>query len=88
MEDTLFPKDVIIANKLKYGPILPRSPFEIPLVNIAFYFNKKARDSIKVNWWSYKRLSGTSTIKNGDVLVYKNFRSNNTFAKRCIGIPF
>ncbi|AUP78494.1 signal peptidase I [Flavivirga eckloniae] len=86
MEDTLFPGDVIVVNKLKYGPILPRSPFEIPLVNIAFYFNKKARDSMKVNWWDYKRLSGTSTIKNGDVLVYKNFRSNNSFAKRCIGI--
>ena len=30
MENMLYPGDVIVVNKLKYGPELPRSPFEIP----------------------------------------------------------
>ena len=86
MENTLFPNDIIIVDKLKYGPRLPRSPFDIPWVNIAFYFNKEARDSIKVNWWDYKRLSGASKIKNGDVFVYENFSKNVFFVKRVVGI--
>lgn len=86
MENTLFPNDIIIVDKLEYGPRLPRSPFDIPLINIAFYFDKKARDSIKVNWWDYKRLSGASKIKNGDVFVYENFSKNVFFVKRVVGI--
>ncbi|WP_298344609.1 signal peptidase I [uncultured Algibacter sp.] len=87
MEDTLFPKDIIIVNKLKYGPKLPRSPFDIPILNIAFYFNKKAKEKIKKNWWAYKRLSGYSNVKNGDIIVYENFRKNFFFVKRCVAIP-
>lgn len=87
MENTLFPKDIIIVTKLKYGPKLPRSPFDIPLLNIVFYFSKNAKARIKENWWSYKRLSGYTSIKNGDILVYENFRKNYFFVKRCVGIP-
>ena len=90
MENTLFPKDVIVVNKLKYGPKLPRSPFEIPLINIAFYLNKKARSDMNTNWWTYKRLSGTSTIKKGDVFVFDmKFGPNKktTIVKRCMGTP-
>lgn len=63
MENSLFPNDVILVNKLKYGPRLPRSPFDIPLVNIGYYFNDNARKRIKKYWWPYKRLSGTSQIQ-------------------------
>lgn len=86
MSNTLYTNDVIMVNKLKYGPTLPRSPFDIPWVNIAFYFNKKARDSMYINWWNYKRLSGTSTIKNGDVFVFTMFKKNMVIVKRCVGI--
>lgn len=86
MENTLFPNDVIVVNKLKYGPKLPRYPFEIPWVDIAFYFNKKARGSMNTNWWPYKRLSGTSKIKNGDVFVFTMFKKNMVIVKRCMGI--
>nr|WP_302849924.1 signal peptidase I [Polaribacter batillariae] len=86
MNDTLYTNDVILVNKLKYGPKLPRSPFDIPWLNIAFYFNDKAKKRIKENWWKYHRLSGYSRIKNGDVLVYEYFSKNNFFVKRCVGI--
>lgn len=86
MEKTLLTNDVILVNKLKYGPKLPRSPFEIPWVNIAFYFRKEARKSIRDNWWSYKRLSGTTNIKNGDIMVFDMFDQKMIIVKRCMAI--
>lgn len=86
MSNTLFTNDFILVNKLKYGPKLPRSPLEIPWVNIAFYFNKKASMNMRTPWWDYKRLSGTTTTKNGDVAVFTTFDKNMVMVKRCIGI--
>lgn len=87
MNNTLYTNDVIFVDKLKYGPKLPRSPFEIPWLNIAFYFNDNARKRIKENWWPYKRLSGYSTIKNGDVVVFTMpFGNDITIVKRCMAI--
>lgn len=86
MNNTLYTNDVIVVNKVKYGPKLPRSPFEIPWVNIAFYLNEKARKSIKDNWWDYHRLSGTTPIKNGDVIVFDMFSQNIVIVKRCMAI--
>lgn len=88
MENMLYPGDVIVVNKLKYGPKLPRSPFEIPWVNLAFYMNEKARSRIKKTWWDYTRLDGTTTIKQGDVFVFSLDQSRDYFVvKRCVGLP-
>ena len=88
MENTLFTKDVILVNKLKYGPRLPCSPFEIPWVNIAFYFNDNAKKRIDENWWSYRRLSGTTRVKQGDIFVF-NFpgKKKTIVVKRCVALP-
>lgn len=90
MQSTLVPNDVILVNKLAFGPKLPQSPFEIPWVNIAYHFNKKAKVRINETWWAYKRLSGASTIKKGDIIVF-DMESNNgnkrTIVKRCVGLP-
>jgi signal peptidase I len=88
MENTLFTNDVIVVNKLKYGPRLPRSPFDIPLVNIGYYFNDNARKRIKEYWWPYKRLSGTSQIQQGDVMVFNStWRKDYILVKRCVALP-
>lgn len=88
MENLLYPEDVIVVNKLKYGPKLPRSPFEIPWVNLAFYMNKDARSRIKEIWWDYSRWGGTTTIKQGDVFVFSLNTSLTFFVvKRCVGLP-
>ncbi|MEO9572290.1 MAG: signal peptidase I [Polaribacter sp.] len=88
MKNTLFPNDVIVVNKLKYGPRLPRSPFDIPLVNIGYYFNENARKRIKQYWWPYKRLSSTTEIKQGDVIVFNsNWRKDFFLVKRCVALP-
>lgn len=85
MKDTLFTGDVILVNKLIYGPKLPRSPFEISLINLVFYFNNTARTKIDQDWWPYKRLKGRSEIKQGDLLVYQLSR-NFFVVKRCVAV--
>lgn len=88
MENMLYPGDVIVVNKLKYGPKLPDSPFEIPWVNLAFYMNETARSRMKESWWDYKRLDGTTRIKQGDVFVFSLDQSRDFFVvKRCVGLP-
>lgn len=88
MENMLYPGDVIVVNKLKYGPKLPRSPFEIPWVNLDFYMNKNARARMKETWWDYTRWGGTKTIKQGDVFVFSLNTSLTYFVvKRCVGLP-
>jgi len=88
MEKTLFPGDVIVVNKLKYGPRLPQSPFQIPWVNIAFYFNDYARSKMKASWWGFKRLSGMQDVKQGDVFVFNLGLYKDFFVvKRCVGLP-
>jgi signal peptidase I len=88
MENTLFINDVIVVNKLKYGPRLPRSPFDIPLINIGYYFNDTARKRINQYWWPYKRLSGTTTIKQEDVIVFNSpWDKDFILVKRCVALP-
>jgi signal peptidase I len=87
MENTLFPEDIILVDKLKYGARLPRSPFEIPWVNLVFYFNDTAKKRIKENWWGYKRIIGLEKIKQGDVFVFNSVSSkNNILVKRCVAL--
>ncbi len=88
MKDALYTNDVIIVNKLKYGPRLPRSPFDIPLLNIVFYFNNESKKRINDNWWPYKRLSGITTVKQNDVLVFNStWRKEYILVKRCMALP-
>ena len=87
MKNTLFPKDIIIVNKLKYGPRLPRSPFDIPFINILYYYSENARKRFKEYWWPYKRFFGTDTIKKGDVIVFNSlFKKDFILVKRCVAV--
>jgi signal peptidase I len=90
MEGTLVPGDKIIVNKLNYGPRLPKSPYEIPWVNLICYLQANAATNTDSVYWEYSRLQGLSEIKNGDVFVFEHplwKNQNNTFIKRCIAIP-
>lgn len=78
MENTLFTEDIILVNKLSYGPTIPKNASEIPWIGLLFSKSKVSSDT-------YKRLSGVGTIQRGDVIVFR--RSNGTFVvKRCVGI--
>lgn len=88
MENTLVPGDKIAVNKLVFGPVLPRSPFDIPWINLLFFLNDKAKEKINAPWWKYKRLNGTSDIERGDVMVFTFSRnSRKCFIKRCVSLP-
>ena len=86
MENTLYPNDVILVNKIVYGPSLPTTPFEIPWVNFLFYLHEQSRAKLDKQWWKPRRFSGIATVEQGDVLVFQETR---TFfvVKRCVGIP-
>jgi len=88
MENTLLSGDKILVSKLNYGPKLPRSPFEIPWLNVVFYLNKNARAKADTTWWKYRRLPGFSEINRGDIIVFQFLDNNNeAFVKRCVALP-
>ncbi|WP_150450793.1 signal peptidase I [Arenibacter lacus] len=88
MEGSLLVGDKIVVSKLQYGPRLPKSPFEIPWVNLLFYINKEARANMDSVWWDYKRFNGYTKIKRNDVVVFNNTTDAKTFyIKRCMGLP-
>lgn len=88
MEDTIQPGDHILLTKLPYGPQLPRSPFEIPWLNLFFFLNQEARAKAGVDWWDYRRWEGYSSIKRNDIVIFKLSEENNQpYIKRCVGLP-
>ncbi len=90
MEDTLLPGDKILVSKLNYGPAMPHSPYEIPWLNLIWYLKNKNNSKPYSTYWNYKRLSGFTSIKNNDVLVFSFTlwdTRDNFIVKRCIGIP-
>ena len=88
MADTLLPGDKVLVSKLNYGARLPRSPFEIPWVNLGFYLNKKARSRLDSVWYKYHRIKGFSKVERGDVIVFNKPLNREIFLiKRCIGLP-
>ncbi len=88
MENAIMPGDIVVANKLVYGPRLPRSPLEIPWINILFYLNSKGKDSINKQWWPYYRLNGYSTIKRDDLVLFNSpTNPDMVLIKRCIALP-
>jgi len=90
MENTLIKGDKVLVSKLNYGPALPRSPFDIPWLNLIWYLQANASTKIDSVYWNYSRLKGVSRIKHNDVTVFlhpvKN-EKNNFFIKRCTGLP-
>ncbi len=90
MENTLFPGDLILVNKLDYGPKLPQSPFQIPGINLLLSFIYQDGESTEMNGWKYKRLKGYSEVTRNDVVVFRHPSSdhiNMFMIKRCMALP-
>jgi signal peptidase I len=88
MENTIIPGDKILVNKLSFGPRLPASPFEIPWINVLFYFNDEARKRIDEKWWDYRRAKGLSDFEPGQVMVFNYPEDDHVaYIKRCIAGP-
>lgn len=69
MENTLHPNEIILVDKLIYGPKLPRSPVEIPWIGILFRL-QKTENEIEM-WWPNGRLPGYGKFKSGDLMVFQ-----------------
>lgn len=90
MENTLFPGDKILVSKLDYGPAMPKSPYQIPWINLLWYLGAGKTTNMDSVYWEYKRLSGFSSVKHGDVTVFIHplwGNRDNFFIKRCVAIP-
>ena len=90
MESTLFQGDKILVSKLNYGPAMPKSPYEIPWINLIWYLSADKNANMDSVYWNYKRLSGFSSVKHGDVAVFIHplwGKRDNYFIKRCVAIP-
>lgn len=90
MENTLLTGDKILVSKLSYGPVLPKSPLEIPWLNLIWYLSKGRNANFDRVYWDYGRLSGFSSVKRGDVVVFLHplwVNRDNFFIKRCVAKP-
>jgi signal peptidase I len=81
MEDTLLSNDVIIVNKLAFGPKVINSLYEISWINLLF--GAKNHSHNQGNFKSI-RLKGLHTIKQGDVFVYRQPNESFFVIKRCV----
>ena len=90
MENTLLVGDKVLVSKLNYGPSMPKSPNEIPWINLFYYLSANKTTNLDSPYWDYCRLSGFSSVKYGDVIVFIHplwGKRDNYFIKRCVGIP-
>lgn len=88
MEDTLIVGDKVLVNKLQIGPRMPKSPFEVPWINLFFYLNRNSSTKMDSAWWNYYRFNGFNAIQRNDVIVFNHpDAENDFFIKRCIALP-
>lgn len=87
MENTLFPGDKILVSKLDYGPAMPKSPYEIPWINLIWFLSADKTTNMDSVYWNYNRLSGFSRVKRGDVTVFIHPLWRSFFVKRCVALP-
>lgn len=87
METTLVKGDRIMINKLYFGPRMPQSFSDIPLLNLLRYVNKGLRSKIDSKRWEYHKLWNNEIDRNS-VVVFNSPDDENTFLiKRCVGLP-
>ena len=87
MERTILPGDIVWGNKLTYGPALPKSPYEIPWVNLLTWMVEGSRADLERIWWEPKRLRGYRKASPGDIVVFVDPVRDGVMIKRCMGTP-
>lgn len=83
MENSLYKGDIILINKLCYGPLLPASLNEIPWLNLL-----SAQRTNTMEEASHIRLKGYADVKRNDIVIFRPVgKSDDPYIKRCIGLP-
>ena len=87
MEQSILIGDYILVNKLFYGARMPRSPLEIPWVNL-FALDAHFFPWFRDTHWGYSRLSDALSVSRDDVVVFEGPWDNETvLVKRCKALP-
>lgn len=79
MERTLLAGDYLFVSKISYGPKLPNTPLSFPFAHNTMPFTRNVPSYLEWIKMPYKRLTGLSTVKNNDVIVF-NFPEGDTVA--------
>jgi signal peptidase I len=77
MEKTLLVNDFLFVNKVAYGPRIPTTPLAFPFVHNTMPFSETTPSYLKWIQIPYKRLSGYTSVKRNDVVVF-NFPAGDT----------
>nr|WP_303318483.1 signal peptidase I [Flavivirga sp. MEBiC07777] len=83
MERTLSKGDIVVVNKLEYGPKVPNKLSDIPFGNL---FNKTNEKQKKINPQNV-RLKGFDDIRRNDIIVFERPIKHKKLIKRIIGLP-
>ena len=78
LEKTLLTGDYLWVNKTVYGPRVPMTPVNFPLVHSSLFGIKSYLDSPSL---PYKRLKGLRNVEEGDIVVF-NFPAGDTVATK------
>ncbi|MDE6041318.1 MAG: S26 family signal peptidase, partial [Muribaculaceae bacterium] len=78
LEKTLLTGDYLWVNKMVYGPRVPMTPVNFPLVHNSIFGHKSYLDNPSV---SYRRLKGLRSVEEGDIVVF-NFPVGDTVASK------
>ena len=80
LEKTLLTGDYLFVNKTVYGPRVPMTPVNFPLVHneLPFGLGKSYMESVQL---PYKRLKGQREVEAGDIVVF-NFPAGDTIMSK------
>ncbi len=78
LEKTLLTGDYLWVNKMVYGPRVPMTPVNFPLVHNTLFGHKSYLDNPSVG---YRRLKGLRSVEEGDIVVF-NFPAGDTVATK------
>lgn len=78
LEKTLLVGDLLLVNKLSYGPREPMTPLSFPLVHHTFPI-LNCQSYIENPQWEYSRLKGFGEVQRNDIVVF-NFPAGDTVA--------
>ncbi|RLD62025.1 MAG: S26 family signal peptidase [Bacteroidetes bacterium] len=77
MEKSLLVGDYLFVSKCAYGPRKPMTPLSFPFVHHTLPLSKTTKSFVEWIKWPYERISGYTTIKNDDAVVF-NFPEGDT----------
>lgn len=94
MIHTLIPGDVLMVNKLRYGPKINRTILSIPFLHKYIPFTAGVKSYLETISLPYFRFPGYAEIKRNDLLVFHYpvddlfpIDHRSFYVKRCIGLP-